>query len=106
MATKKKEEQIRLRDIFAKTGMIDRFHEAPVFSNLHEYASRPMPIPPGKFKSEQSQFDGKKVNEIFDTVQNLSKQRPASTAAMEPLKKKGGKTGFVISGPSQFRKGF
>lgn len=83
--------------------MIDRFHEAPVYSNLHEYASRPMPIPPGKFKSQQT-FDGKKVSEIFDTVQTLSKKRPESQPGMEPLRLKG-KSSFVISGPSRFRKG-
>jgi len=98
LATKTHEDRNRLRKIFADCGMIDRSSEAPVYSKLHEYASRPLPLPPGKFTQS---FDGKNMDEIMGIVQTQVKQAPTPIDA--PVKKR--KSGLIISSPSNFRKG-
>jgi len=102
LAPKIEEEMKRMRKIFADCGMIDGSSEAPIFSKLHEYASRPMPIPPGKFTQS---FDGKNMDEVMGIVQtHVIKESPApAEPPIESTRK--GKSHMIISSPSHFRRG-
>lgn len=102
LAPKQKAEQERMRKLFSGIGMIDNVDEAPILSNLHEYASRPMPIPPGKF--QQSFHDGKSVSEVIEYVKKLPEE--IVPQSVEPTTKPKEPKNIVISSPAQFRKGF